>query len=419
MHVAQVVQAHQCMTGERGHVGIAAGAGALEGRLQLVVVGGVAREPSGIAKLPVRLLDLRRQLGHRAAMALVGERRIAVARELLGTEQAHRLEQTIARWIGAIDLHHRLVDQRRQRVEHDPFVGAAIGEQTLRRLEAKAADEHREPAQHRLRARVEQRMAPFERRAQCLVARERIARGVAQELQPLADAHDQRFDAEQRDARGRHLDRERNAVQMAQQRDHGRPLRRHELETPVDRLGALLEQPPGAAAARIVEARIGRRHRQRVEPVGELPRAFEQLLRRHEPVHAGRTLLRRRGQARDRIDEVLAVVKHQQQRACFERAQQWLERIGAVAAELQAGGVGDGRGKLRRLRQRRQVDPPDAVGMLPALVQRHFVRNAGLADAAGAEHAWRARPGRWPPDRARGRRPALRRSDNPAPARWR
>ena len=136
-----------------------------------------------------------------------------------------------------------LVEQRRQRVE----VGAA---DLLRVLERGAAAEHREPGEERLLVLAEQVVAPRDRGAQRGMALVGVTAAL-EEVEPLPDPLEQLLRAEQLDPRGGELDREREAVEAADQLvDGGRVT-----DVGADRLRALEEQRDG----------VGLDHRRQVE----------------------------------------------------------------------------------------------------------------------------------------------------------
>ena len=82
----------------------------------------------------------------------------------------------------------------------------------LRVLEGRAAAEHREPREERLLVLAEKVVAPRDRRAQRGVALVGIATAL-EEIEPLPDPLEQLLRAEQLDASGGELDREREAVE--------------------------------------------------------------------------------------------------------------------------------------------------------------------------------------------------------------
>ena len=102
-----------------------------------------------------------------------------------------------------------------EQVEHGPAVDLFVGGDVLRQFEREATDEHAEPAEHRLLVRRQQAVAPFERRAQRLVAPQQRARAAGQQVEALVEPRTQPFDAKQPHAGGRQLDRQWYAVEAA------------------------------------------------------------------------------------------------------------------------------------------------------------------------------------------------------------
>ena len=89
-------------------------------------------------------------------------------------------------------------------------VGVADG---LRRLEREASPEHRELPEELLLVRLEQLVAPLDRRAQRSLPRRSVARARREQRQPPVEPREQLVRIEQRDACRRELDRERKPVE--------------------------------------------------------------------------------------------------------------------------------------------------------------------------------------------------------------
>ena len=168
------------------------------------------------------------------ASALGSTQRVLLAGcvEPLERELPDRLEHPealLAVRIGAA-ADEALVEQRRQRVE----VGAA---DLLGVLERGAAAEHREPGEERLLVLAEQVVAPRDRRAQRGVAFVGVPAAL-EEVEALPDPLEQLLRAEQLHPRGGELDRERKAVEAADQLVDGGGV----TDVGADRLRALEEQ---------------------------------------------------------------------------------------------------------------------------------------------------------------------------------
>ena len=145
---------------------------------------------------------------------------LAAFGQLLERIAARRLEQAIA-GDGAADI------RRDQRLRHeiddavDDLRGAGLifARRRDRGLQGEAAGKNGQATQHQARAVVEQVMAPIERGAQRLMSRQRGAPTAGEQLKTVVEARRQRLQAERGRARGRELDRQRNAVEAPH--DHG------------------------------------------------------------------------------------------------------------------------------------------------------------------------------------------------------
>ena len=171
--------------------------------------------------------------------------------ESLPCELADRLEHPealLAVRVGAA-ADEALVEQRRQRVEirvADRFGG----------VEGAAAAEDGEPGEQLLLVVVEQVVAPGDRRAQRRVALVGVAPALEQ-VEPLRDPLEQLLGAEELDPCRGELDREREAVEAADQLVHGGRVS----DVGADRPRPLEEQRDGVALVhrRQVELRTRRR----------------------------------------------------------------------------------------------------------------------------------------------------------------
>ena len=182
-------------------------------------------------------------------------------------------------------------------VEHRPRVEFVAGGDLLRAFQIEAADEHAQPAKHRLLGRREQTVAPFERGAQRLVTTQREAMARRQQAQPFAEPRVQAVDAQQRHARGGQLDRQRQAVELPADVDHRRQVVLVDHEARIGRVGARLEQRHRAGVARVrCVAIVGQR--ERVEPMHVFVGELQRLLRRHHDAHAVRVPAAARAPAR-------------------------------------------------------------------------------------------------------------------------
>ncbi|HNT40354.1 MAG TPA: hypothetical protein PKO45_14655 [Rubrivivax sp.] len=139
-----------------------------------------------------------------------------------------------------------------------------------------------------------------------------------------------------------------------------------------------------------IAGRARRRHVQRRQAQQLLVGQVQQFLAGDQQVH-----LRRRGQRLHqrggRVEHMFDVVQHQQRpprRDC--RSQHGGQVRRAIGRQRDAQHLGHAARQQRRVAQWRGIDPPDAVGPVPALRLGAGQRQAGLADAAGADHAHQA-----------------------------
>ncbi len=165
---------------------------------------------------------------------------------------------------------------------------------------------------------------------------------------------------------------------------HGLHVRRRQPKAR-GRFGSPLhEQPYGGEAAHLLQARqptrIGQAEGRHSE--GAFPVAAQRLPagREHEDVRAASQDLR--GQRGTRVDEVLAVVQHQQHRPSRELCDQRLPAPAGLG-ELHPQGCGDRLGHEMRFRQPGEVHEPRPVPEVVAPPGRHGEREPGLAAAAG------------------------------------
>ena len=188
---------------------------------------------------------------------MTAQHRLRLARfgEPLERVRARRLQHPVARDRIAFGQHQRLVHQRAEMIERRPRIDALVARDVLRGLQREAAGEHAESPEHGLLVGREQRVAPFERRAQRLMAAQNDARPPVSRLKRSSQARAQALDAEQRQPRGGELDRERNAVEPPADLDHRRQIGRGQREARIDGLRARYEQLDRAGLQRV--SRVG------------------------------------------------------------------------------------------------------------------------------------------------------------------
>ena len=267
-----------------------------------------------------------------------------------------------------------LVAQRRQEAES----GLVVTEHSSRGSERDPAGEDRELLQRRLLDRLEQRVAPVDRRNERLLPSRHVSRAAGEEREPLLQTARDLGQREQPDAGGRELDRERQAVQPPADRAHLLHLRRCRLGHRARSSCAREEQ----LEAVVVDERWHRvlglgRHVQALAARRQNPksRAF-----RHEVAHE-----------RGGGDQPLEVVEHEQQLAVAEAAH---ERVRGGLARLlgEAKRPGDDGRHRVRIVDAREPDEEGAVGVRRGDRARDLDRESGLADPARPRQRQQRRP---------------------------
>ncbi len=203
-------------------------------------------DASGVRSRPARLVLRGQEVAQGLRVPAQHRFRFAGRGQLLQRERTGRLEQAIARLALPFGDHQRLVDQLGEDVEHLPLVDAFVARDPLRELQPEAARENAEPPEHRPLVVRQQSDAPLERRAQRLVPAQFHTRDASQHVEHLVEARLQADDAEQRDAGGGQLNRQRDAVEAAADVDHRLDVVRAEAEARVDRVRACHEQRHGS-----------------------------------------------------------------------------------------------------------------------------------------------------------------------------
>ena len=214
-------------------------------------------------------------------------------------------------------LHEQaVVHERRDAVQHvDAKVFERIAD-SLRGFERAASGEDRQTAEELLLGRRQQVVAPLDRLPKGLLALRQVPRPAGQELEGPFDPGEQLGGRQDLHARGRELDRERQAIEPAADLDHRAGVLRGQREVGPAGRRALDEQRDRRAIhqGRWREQRAGRRERERRDrklllavDVQALPAGHEDRQRR-----AGvQQVLDERG----RIRHLLEVVEEQQRRA--------------------------------------------------------------------------------------------------------
>ena len=177
---------------------------------------------------------------------------------------------------------------------------------------------------------VEQVPAPVDHRAQRLVARQRRTAAAGEQPEPVVQAAGDLRRGHRAQAGGGQLDRQRHAVEPAADGEH-------RAEVGLDgEAGPHGGAPVGQQAyGRIVEhfldgdARVVVRERQRRHRPQRLPRDAERLAAGGEDAHARAVGQDAVGEPGARVDQVLAVVQHDQQPLVGQRGHEPPDRVGA------------------------------------------------------------------------------------------
>jgi hypothetical protein len=243
-----------------------------------------------------------------------------------------------------------------------------------------------EAAQHDLLAGREQLPAPVDHRAECALAVGCVARAAGEQREPVVEPGQQLVHAERPHAAGGELQRERQAVESpADRRDRGRGVGTED-EARRRRGGPRREQLHGARRAHRGEVAGGRWQLQRRDLVEHLARHAERLPARGEDAQVGCGAQQLSGDRGDGVDDLLAVVEHQEQPRAGERLPDPCDEIDRPLPDTEGGRNGGDHpvlGRALALGAHLPVEPGEldetgAVGVLA----RHGNRQARLPDPA-------------------------------------
>ncbi len=305
--------------------------------------------------------------------------------EILARELADRLELPVARAeIALVDHHQRLLDERRQQIEHVDRVERLAAAYRLRRVEIEAADEDGQSLQQPLLGLLQHVVRPRDERAQRLLALEQHAPAAGQKLeavlQPLVDV----LDGHRAHPRGGELERERNAFEARAELGDGRRLALRQRETRLLQLRPIHEQLHRIRARQRFDARRARRERKRQHRIRLLARDAQRFPAGRDDGELRRGTEQRVGEVRAGAHHVLAVVEDEQEPARLHvRAQRLRQRLAGLLAH--AEGLGGHVGHEQGIADRGEVEEPDAVGIRVERVGCDLQRQPRLAEAAHAQ----------------------------------
>ena len=209
---------------------------------------------------------------HGGHLAMFGQR--------LQRVEAGAFEQPVAARLAGLHLQHRTAGKANDVLQHPRLVSGCLGHHLLRAVQAKRRCKHRQAAQRGLLGRRQHRMAPVERRTQRAVAVRHHRAFTTQQLQPLVQMLLQRLQAQQRQPRAGHLERQRQPVEPAAQGTGGLKVGVGEVEGRVGSLGPPLEQLQCCRPAHLASGGARRGHRQRRQHEDLFTRHMQAALRR-------------------------------------------------------------------------------------------------------------------------------------------
>ena len=362
-------------------------------RGDVVRLGAEPRDPLQLPGAPQLRFGGLHQLDDQRRVGGLDRRALARVVQLLRGVLADRLQHPVPGRRSGYRDDQRLLDQCGEHVERR----VARTAHPRRRVLGRAAGEDRQPPRQRALGFVEQVPAPVDDRTQGLVPRRSRPRAVREQPEPVAEAAADLVDRERAQASRRQFDRQRLPVELTADLGHGRPQRGGDREARRHGGG-----PIGEQAYRVV---VG----QGVDGMQHLTRHTERLAARREDPQAGRSDQEGFGEPRGGVDEVLAVVQHEQELAAGQGGDQARSGAGVVGDPRDDLGGTDGGehggGQLVRAAERGQLRDPGLAGHAPGDL-------AGQPGLAGA-----TRPGQRDQPRRReqtGQPPDVRRAPDEA-----
>jgi hypothetical protein len=384
-----------------GEVDVAVLERAPERRLQVVVFPLQPDEPAaliGAGEMWLRLLRQRHEALH---LPVLEELVLTGLLQALAGVQPYRLEEeATCRAVLLLHDHQRLVHQCRQQVEDLGGCDEIVRADGLRGIDGEPAGEDREPLQEALLRLGEQLIAPVQRRTQGAVARQRRTAAAAEQTEDVVQAPRDLLGGYHPDAGGGQLDRQRDAVEPAADlRDRG-AVRLAEAEGGEHGARAVDEELHRLAGGQPLRGELLRvvGERERGHQPGRLARNAERLAAARQQREARAAPQQRIGERGAGVDQVLAVVEHEQKRARLEVLG---ERLLGITAGLlaQAELLGDLGGQERRVGERGELDPFDPVRVIARDARGDLQREARLAASARAGQGEQARAAEQPAHR--------------------
>ena len=286
------------------------------------------------------------------------------------------------------------VDEPRKHVDHVGDRCSTGRPDRLRGLEVERAGKRGEPAEERALVRLEEVVAPGDRRFERLLPGSRRPASADEQPEAVGQSLDELVEAERAEPDSGQLDRERHPVEPPRQLEDGRPVlvrddeRGARLACPFDQQGDGLRFRNPIRR----DIRIGRRDRQRPHPDDRLAAESEGLPARGDQPQRRCLPEQRVGEHGARVEEVLAVVEDDEHLAGRDVVDQPGDRPAA-------GFVAKAERRHDRLRHELRIthagklDQPRTIGDAAGEVARDAEGEAGLADAPGPDEGHESGPG--------------------------
>jgi hypothetical protein len=302
--------------------------------------------------------------------------RLARGDEQLVRVLPHGLEQPVAARV-AVEFHERLVHEVREEVHDRARLHIAARGHRFGSLERPSAREDGKAPQEHALGKLEQVVAPVDRGAQRLLARQHGGVAAGQHTEAVREAGGDGFDGHRAHARGGELDRERQAVQAPADVRHVMGVLRRHLEIRLHRGGAIDEE---AHRLRIV---------QHAHLVDRFARDVQRLAAGSQDAHVLACLQELLGEIRGRLEDVLAVVEDHQHALALRVARQRLDHR-APGILLHAQHRGERVRHALFVGHGRQLHEPHAVGEFEEQARAHLQRQARFPRAAHAHERGQA-----------------------------
>ena len=313
----------------------------------------------------------------------------AAAAQLLQRVGARRFQQAVVRQVAAdIGDDEGLCHQVGELV--GDVRGRGITGDRDRRIEQEFSREDAEVPQGPGFLLRKQVIAPVEGRAQRPVARERRSPAPGEELEPVIQERDDFRRAQHHRVRRGELDRERDAVQPPADRRNRAEVLLVLLEIGSERTRPRDEQLDRGMLQRHVARDPGRwRHAQRRNAVDMLPFDAQRFLAGRQDRGARTALHDQLRKARDRVDEVLAIVDDEENLPVADRTRDGCRRD-RFAFQLDAEHARHGRRDQVRIDKRCQFHQHTLGHEFRDHPPGGFHRQRRLADAAGSDEGHHA-----------------------------